>query len=186
MLNGRVAHQFVVATAAALFLAACQPGTSSVEDVRRIQAAGGYESSIEPLRAMLVERPESSELHYLLGVALRRTGSPSLAIWPLRKAIEDPEWFWPAALELVQSAAASDNVALAMRITTDMIERDDTRFEAWLLRAEAHIAEGKDYEAALDDVETALELRPDSYAVRITHASTLLMLERPDEAEAVI
>lgn len=186
MLIGRVAHQIVVATAAALFIAACQPGISSVEDVRRIQAAGDYASSIEPLRAMLVERPESSELQYLLGVALRRTGSPSLAIWPLRKAIEDPEWFWPAALELVQSAAASENVALAIRITTDMIERDDTRFEAWLLRAEAHIAGRKDYEAALADVETALELRPDSYAVRITQASTLLMLERPDEAEAVI
>jgi tetratricopeptide (TPR) repeat protein len=186
MLIRRVAHQVAVAIAVALFIAACQPGISSVEDVRRIQAGGDYASSIEPLRAMLVERPESSELQYLLGVALRHTGAPSLAIWPLRKAIEDPEWFWPAALELVQSAAASDNIALAIRVTTDMIERDDTRFEAWLLRAEAHIAGRKDYEEALADVETALELRPESYAARLTQASTLLMLERPDEAEAII
>ncbi|MEZ4331552.1 MAG: tetratricopeptide repeat protein [Myxococcota bacterium] len=151
-----------------------------------MQSRGDYEASIEPIRTQLASTPESGELQYLLGVALRRTGAPSLAIWPLLKAIEFEDWYWPAATELVASAMSSENYDLAFRITSEMIERDASRFDAWLLRAEARIARRGGYDEALADVAEALSLRPDSYAARVTQGSILLLLERPDEAGALI
>lgn len=174
-----------ILVATILVLAACQPDPTT-EDLRQRQAQGDYAGSIEPLRAKLQESPDAAELHYLLGVALRKTGTPSLAVWPLLKAVEDPEWFWPASVELVQSASASENYDLAIRVATDMIERDDTRFDAWFFRAEAHIARRQDFEQALEDVERALDLRPDSYAAALTRASTLLLLQRSEEAQEVL
>ncbi len=170
---------------ALICLVACQ-ARHSIEDIRQMQEQGLFEPTIEPLRSMLREDGDDPELQYRLGVALRMAGSPSLAVWPLQKASEDDDWFWRASVELAQSALASENPDLAIRTTSAMIDRDDRRFDAWLLRAEARIARRKDYEEALADVEEALALREDSYVAQLTRASILLLLARPEEAEMSI
>src|SRR5262245_64817995 len=55
--------------------------------------------SIEPLRALLVLRPDDAEANFLYGRALALTEQPGLATWSLRKAMQDPQWLVPAGTQ---------------------------------------------------------------------------------------
>ena len=76
-----LARALGAATALALLLA--QPGCAPrdpLAEVRSQQNAGDFAGSLEPLRKLLEQKPDDPELHYLHGVALLRSGQPSLAI----------------------------------------------------------------------------------------------------------
>ena len=95
-----VAHRLVallpVAFLLPLLLAACGEDATTLDDLRRLQQQGRYEQTLEPLRALLETDAADAEIHYLYGTALARTGDPSVAIWSLRRAAEDPRWAVPA------------------------------------------------------------------------------------------
>src|SRR5690349_2676017 len=81
----------------------CGPG-KSLDAIRAQQERGQYDETIEPLRALLREKPDDPEVNYLYARALIATQRPSLATWALRKAMEDPNWTVKAALQLANAA----------------------------------------------------------------------------------
>ena len=160
--------------------------TSSVEKARALQAAGRFQESLEVLRELLDERPGDSEIYYLYGVALVRMGDAGLAHWSLEEASRDPEWAVDAGIALASSSFATHNWNLAVDASTRVLEVDPLNVDALRLRAEALIEMKTDNEAALSDLEKAIELDPDRLSLRVSRAAVLLPLGRIDEAEEAI
>ena len=106
-----------------LLLLACGGG-ESLDDVRAMHAAGRHEESVEPLRALLEERPDDPEVLYLYGVALAAVGQRTQAMWPLRRAMESPAWRTPAALHLANLAITTADWDMALAVLDPVIESE--------------------------------------------------------------
>jgi len=168
-----------------LLLAGCGPA-DPVAEIRELHDAGRFEESLEPLRELLEDRGEDPEVHYLYGLALKLSGRPSLALWPLRKATESPEWLVPAALQLAAAELHTGNPGRAIEATGRVLEVEPEHTGALALRAWARVHSRRDYEAAITDAERALEIDPDELEALIPRAVALLALERVEEAEAAL
>lgn len=158
-----------------------------METIRRQQARGDYSSTIEPLRDLLAERSADAELNYLYGRALFRTQQISLATWPLRRAMEDPDWLLPAGNLLARILLMTRDFNEAVETTTRMLEIHPENATARLYRAQANAHWKKDAEAALADALEVLERAPDemveAYEPMIL---ALLTLGRFEEATAAL
>jgi tetratricopeptide (TPR) repeat protein len=169
---------FAVATslAAALLFAGC---AGTVEDrlaeVRALQDAGQFSESVEPLRQLLAKNPDQPEANYLLGVALVQTGQPSLAVWPLEKASNDASQAVPAGLLLASTFLSLQSHEDAIRIATQVIEKDPNRPAALRIRAQALLG-ANDRERAIEDTKRLRELAPDDYQSALLHATILAEL----------
>jgi tetratricopeptide (TPR) repeat protein len=168
-----------------LLLVGCGPA-DPVAEIREFHAAGRFEESLEPLRDLLEDRGEDPEVHYLYGLALALSGRPSLALWPLRKAMESPEWIVPAALQLGAAELRTGNPGRAIEATGRVLEVEPEHTGALVLRAMARVHSRRDYEEALADAERALEIDPDDLEALIPRAVALLALERVEEAGAAL
>lgn len=165
----------------AALLFGCGPD-DPIAEARRMQAAGNYAGSIEPLREILEAEPHNPTVNLLYGTALVRIGQPSVAIWPLRRAMEDPDHYLRAALELAGSEMRSGNFDEADTIATEIIEKVPENIEALLLRSMARSQTRRDYEGALADADRVLEIDADNLEALPARAYALLGLERVDEA----
>jgi len=165
-----------------LTLAACTP-SDPLEKARKLQERGAFAATIEPLRALLDEDPSSAEANYLYGRALLRTGEPSQAVWPLRRASQSPEFAVDAGLALTRATLRSRFKLEAIRAANDVLAIEPDNVAALELRAEAHVG-AAEFELALKDVDRVLELAPENSSVRIHQAISLITLERIDEAAA--
>ncbi|HIF95829.1 MAG TPA: hypothetical protein EYQ54_02165, partial [Myxococcales bacterium] len=85
-----------------------------VADVKAMHATRQYEASLEPLRDLIEARPEDAEVFYLYGVALSNGGLFTQAIWPLVRAMEDPEWYPAASLHLADVAISTTDWDIAL------------------------------------------------------------------------
>jgi len=166
-------------------LGACRPG-DPVAEVRELHLAGRYDASLEPLRALVEERPEDPEVQYLYGVALVRTRQLTVAQFALRKAMETREWLVPAGLELAAAELLTDNAEAAIEATDRILEVEPDHLDALLLRARAHATSRRNYDLALADVDRALELDPGNIEALLLRVVSLLGLERVEEAGAAI
>ncbi len=168
-----------------VLLAACGP-SDPIESVRAVQDSGDVSATLEPLRLLIAERPRDPEVQYRYGLALLATGQPALALWPLRRAAEAPEWESRAnhALAAAYLMAGSHDEAIA--VIGRELERDPENVAALLLRANARIQSRRDYEAALADAERILELDPENANALAPRAVALLALDRVEEASAAI
>jgi tetratricopeptide (TPR) repeat protein len=165
--------------------AACHAG-DPLEAIRRQQATGDFEGSIEPLRELLELRPDHGEAHYLYGRALVLTGQVGLAGWSLRRAMEDPDWLIPAGLQLAQMGLANRDFNEVEEITGRILELEPDNTLALLMRANAHAHWKKDPERALADAERVLELDPDFLAAFEPRILALLALDRKPEAREAL
>ena len=154
-------------------------------DIRALHATGRYAQSIEPLRELLDEDRDDPELQYLYGLALLRNGQPDLAQWPLRRAIESPDWAVRAGLVLGQAAFAAKNWEGAIEASSQVLALEPDRLDAITLRGQARLEQKTSGELALEDFERALELAPGDRELRVSKALTLIHLERVDEAAEV-
>ena len=98
-----------------LALSGCKRG-DPLEAIRQQQLAGDLQGTIEPLRELLAERPDDPETNFLYGRALSAT-QPNLAVWSLRKAMEDPEWLVPAGSQLAFLALTGLDFNEVVKIT---------------------------------------------------------------------
>ena len=165
-------------------LSAC--GSDPLAEARKRQEADDFEGSLAPLQNLASERPNDAEVQYRYGLALVRTGQPSLAIWSLRRAMEDPQWLDPAARELAQSAVSTSNPDAGIDAMNQLLEKKPDDVDALVLRARAKIESRRDYEGALADAERAIAIDPDHSDALVMHAVALLMLARADEAEQAL
>lgn len=150
--------------------------------VRQAQAFGRFEDSIEPLRTLLERDPQSAELHYRYGLALARTGRPTLAVWSLRRAEEDPAWAEDAALALAQSAVMTQDWQTAVESASRVLEKAPENVTALLLRAMAYIGDKKQPDLAMDDLDLAIEIDPNNISLRPQRVMALIQADRIDEA----
>jgi cellulose synthase operon protein C len=173
---------WTVAFALALGLG-CGSVESRLAEVRALQDAGEFSSSIEPLREILGKDPDHAEANFLLGVALVQTMQPSVAIWPLQKATNSRELAVPAGILLASTLMNTMSFDEAVRAATRVLEIDPERTAALQVRANALLSVNKPAEA-LSDADRLLELQPDAYQGLVLRASALTRLERHEEAEA--
>ncbi len=174
-----------IAALALLFVAACTPA-DPVAEIRKLQAAGRHADSVEPLRALLETRPDDAEVLYLYGLALTSTGLPTQAVWPLRRAMEDPVWGTPAALQLANVAMATADWDMAIGVLDPLLEREPDNTQALLLRAYSRAQSRQDYTGSLADADAALALDPASSDGLVIRAVALLGLSRVEEAGEAI
>jgi tetratricopeptide (TPR) repeat protein len=172
-----------VLAAALLALGGCDAcdTTDSVEAIYQQQKAGDYEGTLEPLRGLLEARPDDAELNFLYGRALAFT-QPHLAIWSLRKSMEDPEWLARAGLQLAFLALATGDYNEVAKIAGQVLEREPENVRARMIRANAYAHSRKDPELALADARRVLELDPNALEAYEPLILALLALDRFDEA----
>lgn len=172
-------------TLAGLLLLGCDPGPD-LDEVRQLQAEGRHAVTIEPLRAMLDDRPDDPELNYRYGVALNRTQSSRVSVWSLRKAAEHPDWAVPARLELASAAIRSGHWDEAIEHASMLLEADPDDAAALMLRGMAYLNDPEQAELALEDFETVLDADPKNLSAQASRAQALLQLGDVEEAETAI
>lgn len=141
-----------------------------------------YAGSLEPLRKLLEDRPNDPEVLFRYGAALAGSGSPGLAVWPLRRAMESPEWRDRTGLPLAAVLIATGAYDGAIEILDGLIEEKPDSIEALLLRANARMLSRRDYEGTLADANRVLELDPENKDALSPRAVALLGLGRAEEA----
>lgn len=156
--------------------------TSDVESVRALQESGRYAQSLEPLRRGLESNPDDPELHYRNGLALVQTGSPTQAVWSLRKAMEDPEWLQRAGILLASAGLRAHNHEMGLEAIDRVLDEHPEDADALVVRANIRIALRSQFEGALEDAEQALDLEPERRDASIARLIALLGLERGEEA----
>lgn len=178
-----VAALLCLITSIAVVSGGCQSDPEArLAEIRAMQAAGQFDSSIQPLRVLLTTQSNHPEANYRLGVALMQTGRKSLAVWPLQKAAESPEYAVQSGLLLASALLSTEAYEEAIRAADRVLAIDPDRVQALYTRAHANIGAGRP-EDALADADHVLELRPDDSQAFAIRTGSLIDLERFEEAE---
>jgi len=156
-----------------------------LDQVRELHAQGRYEASLETLRSLMDENPTDPEVNYRFGKSLMQAGEPSLAIWPLQRAAEYPQYAFEASMLLAQATLDSRAPEAAIAAVDVALAIEPDNVEALALRAHADLSADRNADA-LADVERAAALEPENPALWIPRVLALLAFDRFDEAEAVL
>ena len=171
---------------AGLALASCENEEADpLEAMRQQQATGGYAATVEPLREFLAEQPDHAEANFLYGRALAAT-QPSLAVWSLRKAMQDPEWTVRAGVQLAYLALGGNDFNGVYKITERVLELEPDNLGVLMIRANAYAHSKQNPELALADARRVLELDPDAVEAYEPIILALLTLEQYEEAREVL
>lgn len=176
----RVQRAVVAGIFACLALTGCKE-VDPLQAIRQQQEAGRFEESIEPLRELLAKQPEDPETNFLYGRALTRT-QPNLAAPSLRKAMQDPEWLVPAGSQLAYLALAGNDFHEAVKITSQILERDPENVRVLWMRAQAYAHSKQNPELALADAKRVFEIDRDYTEAYEPLILALLGLGRMKEA----
>jgi len=156
-----------------------------LEEIRSQQELGEFAATVAPLRELLEASPDDPELNHLYGVALLGVQRPELAIWPLRKAAQEPDRAIEDGLLLSQAllrgGSANDAVQQLLRVR----ELAPDRVDAVRLLLQARLAV-KQNEEALEVAALLLELVPHDPEALVGRLVVLLALDRADEAEQAL
>ncbi len=175
---------FVAFCILAVLSTACGP--DPLAEAKQHQARGAFAASLEPLRTYLDQHPEDSEAQFLYGMALSSTSRLTEAIWPLRRAAEDPEWKTPATLQLARMAVGTADWDMATGLLDPLIDEQPDDVQALGIRAFARAQSRRDYEGALADADRILEIDPENSDGLILRGVALLGLDRIEEAREAI
>ncbi|MBK7948456.1 MAG: tetratricopeptide repeat protein [Deltaproteobacteria bacterium] len=193
MKDARIVRSLVgVAIVASLgvFLIACQreskPDAQTVfEQARDLINDGKYEEGLAKMRALVDSNPGDPEIQLRYGQVLMASGQPSLAVWPLSRAIDDPGHLVEAGLLLARAQSEAGSGIDAIKTATRILEAEPKNEDALLIRAEASLRENLE-ERALEDLDRAEELGADESRVDVLRLDALLGLGREKEAEALL
>lgn len=161
---------------------ACGGVESQLGEVRSLQEAGQFDPSIAPLRRILAEDSNHPEANYRLGIALRQTGRPSLAVWPLQKASESDEYAVQAGLLLASTLAANQAHEESIKAATRVLALEPANVLALHTRGQAYLTIGQP-DLALADAEAILAISRDDHRAALLRGSALIDLDRAEEAE---
>jgi len=174
----------------AVLLGAALACAASVEErresARALHAEGRYEESLVTLAALLDQDPGDPELNHLYGVALLQTAKVGMAVWPLRRAAESPEYAVEDGLLLVRAllrgTLPDENAVTAVN---RVLELEPGHLGALALRAGAQLRL-KRHSEVLADAERILAEEPAHIQALLWRVKALAELERFDEAEAAL
>ena len=161
--SGRVVASVLSALLASTLIAVgCGPSTGrQLTEIRALQEAGQYDASIAPLRKVIANDSDHPEANLRLGIALRQTGRPSLAVWPLQKASLTDEYGLQAGLLLASTLAAGESYQEAIRAYRRVLEDNPSNTTALFGLGQAQLSIGQPA-AALESAEAYLSVRPES------------------------
>jgi len=162
-----------------------QSSGDPLDEIRGLLVRDRYEESLEGLRTLMDQDPTNPEVNYLLGKVLIHTGELSLAIWPLRRAVESPEYAFDAGMLLARATIGSRTPEDAIGAVDIALAVEPRNVEALALRARANLKAARPADA-LADIERAVELDPDHLAILVPRVLALLEFERVDDAEAAL
>ncbi|MFO0688169.1 MAG: tetratricopeptide repeat protein [Myxococcota bacterium] len=193
MKGSRVARSWIglaVAASLGLFLIGCQrdskPDAQAVfEQARDLINDGKYEEGLAKMRALVDANPGDPDIQLKYGQTLMASGQPSLAVWPLSRAIDDPAYLVEAGLLLARAQTEAGSGIDAIKTATRILETEPNNEDALLARAEASLRENLE-ERALEDLERAEELGADEARIDVLRLDALLGLGREKEAEALL
>ena len=160
--------------------------SNQIDTIRQMQQEGRIADTIEPLQEMIDRGEKSPEVFFLYGVALAHQREITRASWPLRRAMESPEWYEPASTRLAELAIMTTDWDMATGLLDEMIERDPESVRARLLRAYARAQSRQDYEGTLEDVAVVLEKEPQNSDGLVLRGVALLGLGQIEEAGEAI
>ena len=146
-------------------------------------AAGEYAESLELLRELIAVEPDNPELLFLYGRALVDSGRVGPASWPLRKAMEDPNWFERSAMLVASIEVAGGNLENAAEIYAEILEENPDNISVRIQRANVCARSPLLTEEALAEVDRILEISPDEIGAYKPRILAYLSLNKPEEAE---
>jgi tetratricopeptide (TPR) repeat protein len=183
--RARSLRAFAAIAAALLTLTsvACQGDLDSrLAEIRALQDAGEFETSIEPLRGLVTTHSSNPEVNFRLGVALVQTGRSSLAIWPLEKASQSEDYALQAGILLASTLLRTQDFEEAIRAAERVLALEADNKPALYARAHANLAAGRP-EKVLTDAEHLLGLDPAEQRAQTLKIGALVDLDRYDDAE---
>ncbi|MEO1936559.1 MAG: tetratricopeptide repeat protein [Myxococcales bacterium] len=175
----------IIAAIAMLMLAGCSP-SDPMQEVRDLRAAGRFREALEPLRDLIQENPEDTELLFIYGSVLLEAGQPGLAQWPLRKSQSDPKWFVRASMLIAQVELAGGNFDNAAETYAKILELDPDNMDVRIKRANAMAKSPLLLQGALEEVDRILEIDPSQLSAYKPQILAYLGLNQPDDAERVL
>ena len=149
---------------------------------RELHREGRYQEAVELLGEHITAESPSSEVLFLYGRSLRLTGQPQKAVWALREAANDPQWMVDATLELATALMRAADWQGAVDATNRILENHPDLVAALMKRGEALSNGNFDDDAALADFDRVLELEPPNFRAQVLRISSLIELERIEEA----
>ena len=157
---------------------------SRLATVYDLQESGNLKQSIVKLHEVLAIDASNPEANFLLGIALVQTGQHSVAIPPLKIAVDSDLYAVPAGLLLASTQFRTKGYENAIHTCDRILEIDPNNLTALFTRGQSYLGIG-DYEEALAHANLLLEYRPDAQNAIIMKAGALVKLDRRDEAESI-
>jgi tetratricopeptide (TPR) repeat protein len=173
----------------AAILTACEEPPSRdglLEEAQRLTKEGRAEEALERMRELVAIAPDDPRVQRQYGEALMATGQPSLAVWPLARAMNDPEEARAAGVLLAHAQLAAGSADDALQTASRLIELDPEDPAFYELRSRAHLLLNME-EQAIEDIDAAVERGFDDEATAgFIRVYALLGLGEVDEAEALL
>jgi len=158
---------------------------TQLEEIVRQQERGEFAATVGPLRELLQAAPDDPELNHLYGVALLKTQAPEHAIWPLRKAAQQPDRAIDDGLLLARALLRGGSPADAVEQVLRVYELAPDWIEVIRVLLEAREA-ARQHEEVLEAVALLLALEPEDPDALLARLGALLSLDRADEAEQAL
>jgi len=170
-------------------LAACQKEAESESAVltkaRTAMRNRDFEEALGLVRGLVEANPDDGRIQRIYGEALIAAGQPSLSVWPLSRAMKDPEQTLAAGVLLagaqLQGGSGQDAIETASRVIA--VSPDDHR--AYLLRARAYLSQNLE-EETIADLDRALERGLEDDSVEFVRLYALFGLGRIAEGEELL
>lgn len=156
-----------------------------LSEARSLIGNQDYAAGLAKMRELVDANPDDARLQMLYGEALIASGQPSLAVWPLARAMRSPEHLVHAGLLLARAQRDTGSGIDAIQTATRVLEADPKNEEAVLLRAMAHLGESLE-ERALADLDLAESLGSDKATIDLLRLDALLGLGREEDAEKLL
>lgn len=156
------------------------------QDDRRAEVIAMQEDNrlvetIDPLLELAAEYPDDPEISYRLGMALLADQQFGMAVWPLRRAADSPEYAIEAGLQLAWAAHKNGTHDDAVAAATRVLEVEPENLGALLVRGRSHLAAYREKDA-LDDFDRMESIDPDDLSPAIDRVLALAKLGEVEEA----
>jgi tetratricopeptide (TPR) repeat protein len=168
-----------------LYVVTEHPVTSSdaYRAAMRYFQQGDYPNTINLMQQVLVIEPGAADAYYYIGESFRMSGDNALALDAYNAAVQANPDFAPGYLGQALTLEALDFETDVTGYLDQAILLDPLFANAYLERGRQRLTHG-DAEAALDDLNAAQGLSPDSPLVHLHLAQAQMALGRYDEALA--
>ena len=152
-----------------ILFGACSPEVDPLRRASALAQEGEIDEALALLRKAVEAEPSNPGINHAFGIMLLRNGQAGLAVWPLRRAAEDPARRHDASIHLATALLSSQNGHEAIRVINEVLEAQPERFDALRLRANAYLS-----------IRSSLLIsNPISFALLLTPPLPLCLFWRP-------